>query len=362
MQQLLTLRDQQEAGLRKVDFRSINRLTVHIIRNRASRIIEFRSAGCVVFVAAAERPIVHQIGSRLYGFNEEWEKISSQFSYDLQEDRAALECRIVEALQHHNLAALVQANEPVAKVYGIVSKSFRQIPVSTFRTAVHRLLARLGKNPQQSEVSSSSYGELSEVFPAFFNSPQVRYDLQVYYPKNNGYDAGRLVWNRSVLICSNGLFRSDRISHNRWIHLESASLNAALEQALQEGETLRQATENCIRTSMERPLNCDLYRELRSRLYIAEVSRERVDHQLALETKATGATEWSLSQALTWLGTHERALTKRVGTALQAVGTGVLEEGLEGYLRQPARVLPDGEPAGPLLPQGYRRNEYPALS
>lgn len=361
MQHLFTQQDKLEAGLQRVDFRSIDHLTVSIVAAGATRKLVFRSAGRILFVASAERPIVHQIGSRLYGFNQEWEKINPWFSHDLHEDRAALERRIVEVLLRHDLVALVQDTGSVAVVYGIVSKSFRQIPVSTFRTAVHRLLARLGKSSQNGILDVSPYGGMCETFTAFFESPLVRYDLRVHYPKNNGYDAGLLTWKRSVLVCSNGLFRSEHITFQRWIHLESSSLNTALEEALQAGEALRQLTENSIRTSMERPLDREHYRELRSRLYIAEVSRERVDHRLDLETKVTGTTEWSLSQALTWLGTHERALTKRVGTVLQEVGTGVLEEGLEGYLRQPARVLSDGEPAGPLLPLGYRRNENPVL-
>jgi hypothetical protein len=362
MQHLPTQQDKLEAGLRRVDFRSIDRLTIGIVAAGATRKIEFRSAGRIVFVASVERPIVHQIGSRLYGFNQEWENISMQFSHDLHEDRAALERRIVEVLQRHDLVALVRDTGSVVGVYGIVSKSFQRVPVSCFRSSVHRLLARLGKSHQDSVLRLSSYGGIYETFPAIFVSPQVRFDLQVHYPRNNGYDAGHLSWNRSVIICSNGLFRSDRITRYRWIHLASSSMNKALEEALHAGEELRHFTENRIQSSMERPLDRHQYRELRNRLYLAEVSRERVDHRLALEAKITGITEWSLSQALTWLGTHERALTRRSKEVLQEVGTGVLETGLEAYLREHVRLFDDGEPAGPLLPQQYRRNLNPVLS
>lgn len=89
------------------------------------------------------------------------------------------------------------------------------------------------------------------------------------------------------------------------------------------------------------------------RLSLAQASKRRVRNRLDVETKDVGNNEWALSQALTWIGSHEKAISFRNRPLLISLGTGILEKTLDETLRDKGKVNHDGT-YGLVLPKDLR--------
>ncbi len=64
---------------------------------------------------------------------------------------------------------------------------------------------------------------------------------------------------------------------------------------------------------------------------IARATKDRIANRFKIEQQVTGQNEWSLSQSLTWLAQHEKAIGNFTKGILRDTGTAILENGLERF-------------------------------
>ena len=91
-----------------------------------------------------------------------------------------------------------------------------------------------------------------------------------------------------------------------------------------------------------RPIIYSLLDQFMTRLALASATKERVSARLHHEFSDTGPNEWSVSQALTFLGEHEKAIPYRVREDLTRLGSSLLEQPLAQVVSAPPTLSSAG--------------------
>ncbi len=238
----------------------------------------------------------------------------------------------------------------VDRIYGFVSPSFVDINPLEFRKQfIEQIRQSTALSLQSEGLASSKLGDVMEWFNFDSSGFQTKYRYGLNYARNSAYDAYKVRWGREIIICTNGLTRWEG-SVSRWKHTRELAMNDFLEETINEGIGNQQWLEQRIDVARGNPLAVDTFHELMTRLSLAAATKERVRSRVEVEAQAVGRNEWALSQAMTWLGSHDRHLSFWGKQQLTNLGTELLENSLQKVLEVDVRPRGDGL-YGIVLPQ-----------
>lgn len=309
-----------------------------------------------IFQGRVDRPLMHQIGARIWPEAREYSDVARRWQEAFETDKVQLESAIADSFTRYDLKLRYIEQGGANQIYGIVSPHFREVNQLAFREAflqeARRSTALVAKTKR---LGRTRFGHIIEFF--HFDSPgfQVGFDYGLVYARNTGYDAYKVDWGRLVLVCTNGLTLWEDHNRSKWHHNHRVDLSVFLSRTVAEGIGNQQFLENRIRLSRDTELLPDATDELLSRLSLATATKLRLAKQLEEESRVVGANEWALSQALTYLGTHDRHMSFNTKRQLTELGTDILERSLTEVLAKDAAVGRDGT-YGLLLPSSMRHH------
>tara|TARA_R110002072_G_C7974114_1_gene535143 strand:+ start:4410 stop:5450 length:1041 start_codon:yes stop_codon:yes gene_type:complete len=289
------------------------------------------------FLGHLDSKLIHQLGSKVWPNLDRsttvmrWQNLSQ---VDLIE-------KLQKALSNSGYDLRYNELEGVSKVYGITSPSFVEMNQATFRNVLIKSLRPLGIQPRRRALHTP-YGEVAEEFAIPGSRHQVGLTCNVVYGLNNGYSSFRVNWGRVVLVCKNGLTAFKCTERHRWIHNNVIKIEDFARKSVEAAYSHLSDVEKQISAAQHRSLNYSLLDQFMTRLTLANATKRRVSSRLSYEFNDTGLNEWSLSQALTFLGQHEKAIPLRVRDDLTRLGSSVLEEPLLQILSSPGVVTPSG--------------------
>ncbi|MDD2740658.1 MAG: hypothetical protein PHV02_00155 [Rhodocyclaceae bacterium] len=298
-------------------------------------------------LASVERPLMHQLGSRLWitqdfaAINQRWKSTPAQ----------QLEQELASVFQRHDLVVRHYRDvRGVNRVYGFVTPAFVDVNPLDFRQRfIEQIRLNTAISPKCGSLTRDKNGDLMEWFD--FQSPgyQTEFRYGLHYARNSGYDAYKVHWGREVIICTNGLKRWES-SVSRWKHTRELAVMDFIEETVREGIANQQWLEERIHNAQDTQLAEDIFRELMARLSLAAATKERLHSRVEVEAEVVGRNEWALSQAMTWLGTHDRHMSFWIKQQLTDLGTELLENSLKKVLEVDVKPRGDGR-YGIVLPQ-----------
>jgi hypothetical protein len=303
--------------------------------------------GNISLVAKIERPLIHQLGSRIWGIqdysqiNTRWQRLIA--SRQLEQELAML-------FQRHDLVARhYQDAAGVNRVYGFVSPSFVDVNPLNFRQQFIEQVRQTTAYSLRSKIfTSAQNGDVTEWFDFDSTGFQTEYKYGLHYARNSGYDAYKVYWGRNIIVCTNQLKKWEG-SISRWKHTRELAMADFIDSTIREGVGNQQWLEQRIDASRANQFAKDEFDELMARLSLAAATKERVRSRVEVEAQDVGNNEWALSQALTWLGSHDRHISTWSKQQLTTLGTEVLERSLPTVLTAEASAKGDGM-YGILLP------------
>jgi hypothetical protein len=307
--------------------------------------VEFHH-GQQVLMAKVERPLIHQLGSRLWN-TQSYEKIADEWrSMDVGHREQAL----ASVFRNHDLVAryFVDVNG-VNRVYGFVSPNFVDVNPLSFREQFIEQMRQTTSLAVRSDgLVRLKNGDVMEWFDFHSTGFQAEYRYGLHYARNSGYDAYKVYWGREIIICTNGL-KTWEGSVSRWKHTRELAVGKFIEETIQEGIGNQQWLEQRINTARATQLAKDEFDELMARLSLASATKERVRSRVDIDAQDVGRSEWALSQALTWIGSHDRHIATWGKQQMTTLGTEVLEKTLPQVLTAKTNTKADGM-YGILLP------------
>jgi hypothetical protein len=200
-----------------------------------------------------------------------------------------------------------------AELYGLVSGGrFQPTDKRAVRHEYHRTLARFGIAADRPRYGHRA-GAPTETYPLPDLSGRTRSSVELKYGLDNGASGYRLsLSDIEVVVCSNGLtYDVLREGAIRWRHVRGEPVETFLTDGLEALLTWRGRLEDSMTLAEEReadgtarqwadralPQGADPTE--RHRILRAVTDRHQV------ETARHGDTAWAVSQALSWVGTHE---------------------------------------------------------
>ena len=309
------------------------------------RFAEFRHDQKVL-VAKVERPLIHQLGSRLWG-TQSYKQISEQWQ---SMDAGHREQALASVFSRHDLVARYFVDPMgVNRVYGFVTPHFVDVNPLNFREQfIEQMRLSTSLALRSDGLVSLKNGDVVEWFDFHSFDSQIKYKYGLYYARNSGYDAYKVLWGREIIICTNGL-KSWEKGGSRWKHTHELALGQFIQDTIQDGLGNQQWLEQRIDAARASQLANDEFNELMARLSLASATKERVRSRVEIEAQDVGRNEWALSQALTWLGSHDRHVATWSKQQLTTLGTEVLEKALPQVLAAKSSTMTDGM-YGILLP------------
>lgn len=309
----------------------------------------------VVLNGVVERPLIHQLGGRAWGNNQSFNEINEYWQQKFADNRAELERDLADVFNSHELAIRYHTdNKRQNNIYGIVTPHFVDVNQLEFRkNFIEQTRQTTSLLPESQGFVVGRFGEVTELFNFDSTGFQTGFRYGLVYARNNGYEAYRVNWERLVLVCTNGL-KDWRGSNFSWKHTKEFDLAEFIANTVKEGVGNQKFLEERITAARNTQLNQSWIRELMARLSLIQPSKDRITHRLAIESEQVGYNEWALSQSLTWLGAHEKAISPRIKKQLTDLGTDILEHSLDEVLEEDSKINYDGF-YGLILPKGFKR-------
>ena len=298
-----------------------------------------------------ERPLIHQLGARIWGAGCEYETIEDNW---FNMPKITLESEVSKVFSANELVIRYHKSYGQNAIYGVVTPHFVNMDQMEFRRTFYEQIPGISElKPMSNGLTTTKYGDVVEHFD--FISPGFQTELKygLVYAKNNGYDAYKAEWGQLILICSNGLKSWQGTGTNKWTHTKRVSIRDFIERTVMEGINHQRIIEDKINRKKEVNIDKAAFDELLHRLSLPQSIKERIIARLALEAQSLGDCEWALCQSLTYLGTHESAIQRWSRQKLVGLGTDILEDSLLGYLERDSYVEPDNR-YGILLPRGFK--------
>ncbi|MCF8070581.1 MAG: hypothetical protein K9L30_18530 [Desulfobacterales bacterium] len=299
--------------------------------------------GGVEICGAVDRPLKHQLGSRMWMNKTDYSEIEEIWQDRVSTNLSGLENELASAFRKNDLSIrYFTDSKGKNKIYGIVTPHFVDVNQLDFRqNFLDATLNHIAVTPKSCGFERSKYGKVTEFFEFDAAGFQTKYRYGLVYAKNNGYDAYRVDWGREVVVCKNGL-TIWKGSKYRWKHTKEINLNHFIENTVKEGLENQQLIEDRINASKERSLQQCKLKELLARISLAQASKMRIRNRLDDELNDVGVNEWALSQVLTWLGTHEKYVPPSTKPKLIHLGTCILEKSLTSVLNTKTHIGQDG--------------------
>jgi hypothetical protein len=309
----------------------------------------------VVLNGAVERPLIHQLGSRAWGKNHNFNVINALWQQKFANNRFELEQELAAVFSRHDLSIRYHTDRGQNQIYGIVTPHFVDVNQLEFRqNFMEQIRHTTALVPESRGIEISNHGQITEFFKFGTSNFQTKFQYGLVYAKNNGYEAYKVNWDRLIIICTNGLTRWEGGNQFSWKHTKEVDLAEFITNTVKDGMGNQKFLEERITASRDTALNQNWIQELMARLSLTQPSKERVSHRLAIESEQVGYNEWALSQSLTWLGSHEKAISFRNRQQLIDLGTDILEHSLDEVLEEESKLCYDGF-YGLVLPKGFKR-------
>jgi hypothetical protein len=298
-----------------------------------------------IFYGRVERPLIHQLGTRLWPNLRQrgYSLVENEWKSQFENDAKKLVAGIEGILTQQDLVLRYHEARGVNSIYGIVTNSqFVEIDQIWFRSKFlkeikkHRCIQPLHpgeeKFPAGSPISNRETRPY-EVFAFKEEEKELGQRMILFYGKNNGYSAFKVEWGRWILICKNGLsiFSGKECS---WHHHRDVYITDFIDEIVRNGQKLHQETQEGIESRRTTELLPKQVFELAERLDVNKTSKQHFLERLDIEVRTQGHNEWALSQALTFLGSHERTISPNTRRYLCRVGTRILEGSLGRFLQQ----------------------------
>ncbi len=308
----------------------------------------------LVLNGAVERPLIHQLGGRAWGQNQDFKLINEAWKQKFDHNRLELEQDLAAVFSRSDLSIRYHTDKGQNQIYGIVTPHFVDVNQLEFRkNFIEQTRQTTALIPESQGFGKGRFGEVIEFFNFDSSGFQTEFRYGLVYARNNGYEAYKVNWERLIIICTNGLKRWEG-SKFSWRHTKEFDLAEFIANTVQEGIGNLQFLEERITSARNTSLNESWIQELMSRLSLIQPTKERITHQLAIESEKVGYNEWALSQSLTWLGSHEKAVSPITKKQFTALGTDILEHSLNEVLEQESKLGYDGY-YGLILPKGFKR-------
>ncbi len=277
-----------------------------------------------------QRGLIHQLGSMAFNFND-YEKILSIWKEEISHTPEKLKDRIVSAFRSRTVILKYFKKNNVNEIYGLVSSQFQFINQIEFRNLFTEELNKITAFKIESTIQLNQYGQVEEIFIPSFCEHNVAYTYRLIYGRNNGYSAIKVDWGRVIKICSNGLTKFEG-SKFVLAHKQNSNYTAFAKLTVEEGIKNYNFINQRIEKSSNIVLNQSLLSDFLGGMTIARATKERISDRFKIEQNVTGPNEWSLSQSLTWLAQHEKAIGNFTKGILRDTGTTILENGLENFM------------------------------
>ena len=303
--------------------------------------------GNLCFSSQLNNQIKFQLGIRI------WHTQSlMDIKYKWESERINLQDYILHVLIRQPIWILYFSKSGQNIIYGIVGKDFKPINQLNFRLRVLQSLTMFSEVNFEKHAIGINRGIITETFQLKSELNQSFYNYQINYAKNNGYSSFYISVGRGIIICENGLTefydkQKFNLRHNKTLDEVDEFISSSMLTTLKN----RVFIEQQIQTLKDIYLDSYSLSQLIMRLHVAQAVKNKLKLRISEEEKNTGKTEWSLSQALTWLGTHDKHLTYNTKKVLRNAGTSILEQGLKQYITDVSNVYTDREGGwGSLLP------------
>jgi hypothetical protein len=302
-------------------------------------------------ISRNDRKTRHQIGSRIWKDADIDTIVNNWVNLELSSPDE-LEFFIGKAIKDNNLVIKYFNDRGVLFNYGIVSPYYKDMNQrDLYNDLIHAL--RSNSNIELFADSSSIDSFYNRIKLKADNS-KTGYEMIVHYPKNNGYDSFRIYWKRYILICTNGLLEYKNTFTNQLKHNQKINVREFIVGAVNNGIENRLITDMKIEEARLRNLQNQLLGDLFHRIHLAKATKNRIAQRLNEEILVTGNNEWSLSQAMTWLASHDKHIGLEPKKILKAAGTKVLELGLEKFLNdESSHKANQDKSLGVLLPTNF---------
>ena len=289
---------------------------------KASRI--WFKVDAMIIQGKLDAALIHQLGSCV------WPGLGRSKTADLWKKRSNTDLvrRLEAVLSYSGLVLRYIETGKGFEVYGLTSRNFVEMDQRHFRKILVEAMRPLGIVPS-GEVFETAYREVVEEFKLPTRKGAVGLTCRVIYGLNTGYSSYRLRWGRVVLICTNGMTSFDSVARDRWLHSGDVEIAQFVDASVHGAYDRLSWLEKKIVLAGDRPLDNSRVNQFLTRLVLAKATKQRIASRLYAEFSETGQNEWSLSQALTYLGTHERAIPPRVRNHLTRLGSGIVDEGLD---------------------------------
>ncbi len=290
-----------------------------------------------VFSGQLTIPLIHQLGSRIWRHLDR-KAILKLWARHIKSDLSVL---LANSLSKSNDILRYSEIGGRFQIYGITSPKFRDMCQGVFRDILTNILRHRGITPKN-EVFLTPFGEVAEGFCVPDQGGQVGLTCKVLYGLNNGYSSFRIIWGRQVLICSNGLTTFQTVGRDRWFHTNRLDITDFVTQSIDAASNHLSDVERQIQASRGRSAHSSVLGQFMKRLAVSKATKDRVQERLIHEFKDTGPNDWSVSQALTFLGQHENGIPFRVRDDLTRLGSVLLERSLEQLTLAPPAVTQSG--------------------
>jgi len=300
-----------------------------------------------------DRPLKHQLGGRIWENTNDFLEIDKIWEEKFSTNPFGLEHELASVFRKKDLSIRYSTdNKGENNIYGIVTPHFINVNQLDFR---QNFIETIRKNTalklKSNGITKLKYGQVIELFEIDTPGFQTTYRYGLVYAKNNGYEAYKVSWEREVLICTNGLTEW-KGSNYQWKHTKEIDLNNFITDTVNEGVANQRFLEERINASKEKALQQSKMTELMERLSLAQASKKCIENRLDVELSDVGNNEWALSQALTWVGTHDKSVPFTAKPKLIDLGTKILEKSLADILCAKAQVGRNGC-YGLMLPLGF---------
>ena len=312
------------------------------------------SSGGVRLQGNLDRPLVHQVAGRVWPDAGDFSAVAARWESRFRRNKRELETDISDMFSRRDLVVRYVEQRGINQIYGVVTPHFVEVNQLDFRKSfleAARLQTALVAKTER--VERTRFGNIVEYFQ--FDSPgfQVGMEYGLVYARNTGYDAYKVDWRRYVLVCTNGLRQWSRTDQIKWHHTHRVELGEFIRKSIEDGIGNQRFLEDRIHTARENSISQDALGAFLSRLSLGEATKERLAARVMEESRTVGANEWALSQALTFLGSHDRHISFRAKRQLSDLGTDILEHSLANVMAGQSQVGKDGF-YGMVLPEGER--------
>lgn len=303
----------------------------------------------VKYYAPRRTQFVHLLLSRMYG---EMDYKQANAIWNEKILLPEFENEINTAIKNKGLILRTYSHNNENYVYGIVTPQFRNINQLEFREKTHKAFKASGI-----DVVGKLNG-LEERFTLPVFNDELNFELIISYARNNGYHGFRTEWERIIRVCSNGLTRK-LADKNHLIHRADIDFNNFISNLVRHGIHELGEIGKQISLSKSRHIDPDTFNPLFSRLHLAEGLKERIVSKFHEEKKLWGNSEWALSQAFTWMGTHDKYSYPNTRMLMRETGTSILESSLDDYLTDLQYIIVEFNPWGntykSLLPENHEK-------